>query len=171
MGPRTWCFRVGGKRNEIPTRIGKEGAGSITASAPSTTKDTSESDMTRPQSPEVTSHASRAGQSGRRIRPDEDRMMLDLAVEWLPFGGPNDDDIWVRFGIGPMQFWHRLCYLLTLPKMLRLLDAAVVSALKAQAMTQFNPPRRAPTSSIRSAGNTCPVSAKPDIPPMLLKSR
>ncbi|MDF3306771.1 DUF3263 domain-containing protein [Rhodococcus sp. T2V] len=81
-------------------------------------------------------------QSANGNLPDDDQAMLALAVEWIPLGGPKEDDIWARFGFGPMPFWHRICYLLTRPKWLQLLNATTITELQDQAMTQFNPPRR-----------------------------
>ncbi|ABG99142.1 hypothetical protein RHA1_ro08095 (plasmid) [Rhodococcus jostii RHA1] len=77
-----------------------------------------------------------------RNRPDDDQAMLALAIEWIPRGGPKEEDIRARFGFGPMPFWHRICYLLTRPNWLQLLNTATITELQAQAMTQFNPPRR-----------------------------
>lgn len=70
--------------------------------------------------------------------------MLALAIEWIPpRGGPKEEDIRARFGFGPpMPFWHRICYLLTRPNWLQLLNTATITELQAQAMTQFNPPPR-----------------------------
>ncbi|CAG7641117.1 hypothetical protein E143388_08262 [Rhodococcus opacus] len=34
--------------------------------------------------------------------------MVDLALQWLPYGGPRSDDIFVQFGITPAVFARRL---------------------------------------------------------------
>ena len=98
----------------------------------------SESEMIRGHLPDVTSQATETYTSSRRVHPDEDQLMLDLAVEWLPFGGPKEQEIWVRFGVRPTHFWHRLCYLLTLRETVSILDDTVITKLKSQAATQFN---------------------------------
>ena len=86
-------------------------------------------------------HGIATARSSRSTRPDEDQMLVALAVEWLPYGGPPAEHIWERFGINTEHYWHRLCYLLTLRRWLRLLDATTVARIRAQAMPQFNPPR------------------------------
>ncbi|MDV6286618.1 DUF3263 domain-containing protein [Rhodococcus jostii] len=101
----------------------------------------SEPGIARPLLPERWSRAT-VTQSANRNLPDDDQAMVALAVEWIPLGGPKEEDIRARFGFGPMPFWHRICYLLTRPKWLKLLNAATITELQAQAMTQFNPPRR-----------------------------
>ncbi len=79
--------------------------------------------------------------SSRSTRPDEDQLLVALAVEWLPYGGPPADQIWERFGISAEHYWHRLCYLLTLRRWLRLLDAPTIARIRTHAMAQFNPSR------------------------------
>ncbi|RZL79438.1 MAG: DUF3263 domain-containing protein [Rhodococcus sp. (in: high G+C Gram-positive bacteria)] len=101
----------------------------------------SELGIARPQRPERRSRTTIALPTNRNL-PDDDQAMLALAVEWIPLGGPKEEDIWARFGFGAMPFWHRICYLLTRPKWLQLLNTATVAELQAQAMAQFNPPRR-----------------------------
>ncbi|MCK0089235.1 hypothetical protein MWU77_00380 [Rhodococcus sp. F64268] len=38
----------------------------------------------------------------------ESAEILEFAVKWLPFGGGSDEDIFVRFGIGPEEYFSRL---------------------------------------------------------------
>ncbi|TQC38332.1 DUF3263 domain-containing protein [Rhodococcus sp. WS4] len=100
----------------------------------------SEPGIARPPLPEHRSQATTL--PADQNLPDDDQAMLVLAVEWIPRGGPNEEAIRARFGFGPMPFWHRICYLLTRPKWLHLLNTATIADLQAQAMTQFNTPGR-----------------------------
>src|SRR6476661_275795 len=101
----------------------------------------SEPGIAKPLRPECRSRTT-VTQSANGNLPDDDRAMVALAIEWIPRGGPKEEDIWARFGFGPMPFWHRICYLLTRPNWLKLLNTATVTELQAQTMAQFNPPRR-----------------------------
>ena len=101
----------------------------------------SELAMTRPRLPERPSRTTVSCSSSRTL-PDVDQAMLAFAAEKIPVGGPKEEDIWALFGFGPMPFWHRICYLLTRDRWLQLLSTATITELQAQAMTQFNPPRR-----------------------------
>lgn len=73
-------------------------------------------------------------------RRDDDQVMLCLAIEKIPLGGPSEEEVWARFGFGLMSFWHRICYLLTCEQRLQL-HPDTITELQDQAMRQFNPPR------------------------------
>ena len=51
--------------------------------------------------------------SALRKPEKEDERVLDLAVNWLPFGGPPPEEIWVQFGVDPSRFWQRVQRVLT----------------------------------------------------------
>lgn len=70
----------------------------------------------------------------------DDQVMLNLAIEKTPLGGPKEEDVWALFGFGLMSFWHRICYLLTCEQRLQL-HPDMITELRDQAMRQFNPPR------------------------------
>lgn len=81
----------------------------------------------------------RGGSAGRgskaATRPCDDQLLLELAIEWLPFNGPSSEDIWVQFGIDRTQFWQRISCLLGYRRWTWLLDAPTVRALSEQATT------------------------------------
>ena len=105
----------------------------------------SEPGIARPPLPERRSRNTVILPANRNL-PGDDQAMLALAVEWIPRGGPKEDDIWARFGFGPMPFWHRICYLLARPNWLQLLNTDTITELQDQAMTHFNLPRRLTSS-------------------------
>ncbi|MGW5518790.1 hypothetical protein [Nocardia africana] len=39
--------------------------------------------------------------------------MVRLAEAWLPFGGPPDEEIFIRFGLTRRAFWAKLEAVLT----------------------------------------------------------
>ncbi|PSR69563.1 hypothetical protein C8258_00155 [Nocardia sp. MDA0666] len=39
---------------------------------------------------------------------DEEQAIIDFAVLWLPYGGPPDEEILVRFGMSEQRFRARL---------------------------------------------------------------
>jgi hypothetical protein len=85
------------------------------------------------------------GSSGRdskaAARPCEDQLILELAIEWLPFNGPSSEDIWVRFGMDGTQFWERISSLLGYRRWTWLLDEPTVRALSERATTALRAPR------------------------------
>ncbi|WP_279102279.1 hypothetical protein [Gordonia bronchialis] len=42
----------------------------------------------------------------------EESLLLQCAVDWLPYGRPPDDLIFLRFGVSPTDFAIRLCEVL-----------------------------------------------------------
>ncbi|MGW5301366.1 DUF3263 domain-containing protein [Rhodococcus aetherivorans] len=60
----------------------------------------------------------------------EDRIMIDFARRWLPFGGPRQEDILVEFGLTPLVFAERVLKLLDAPRALGL-PMPEVNALRA----------------------------------------
>ncbi|MBM7241596.1 DUF3263 domain-containing protein [Rhodococcus fascians] len=59
---------------------------------------------------------------------DRDRM-LQFALQWMPYGGGDREDIMVAFGIPPETYFGRLRHLLADPDQLAGLDARTVDAL------------------------------------------
>jgi len=53
----------------------------------------------------------------------EDRVMIDFARRWVPFGGPRAGDILVEYGLTPAVFAERVTRLLTAPRHLGLSTA------------------------------------------------
>jgi hypothetical protein len=87
-------------------------------------------------------HTERQDRVGTQLKrrvssPDADEiaMIIALAVEWLPFSGPSAEDIWVRFGIRPHHFWHRVADELRHPTWHLSLGVVTISALQDRAMT------------------------------------
>ncbi|WP_143548981.1 hypothetical protein [Rhodococcus sp. ACS1] len=88
----------------------------------------------------------RGGSAGRgsnaAARPCDDQLILELAIEWLPFNGPSSEDIWVQFGIDRTQFWERISCLLRYRRWTWLLDASTIRALSEQAATKLQAHQR-----------------------------
>jgi len=40
--------------------------------------------------------------------PAQPRDILNFAVKWLPYGGGSDEEIFIRFGIGPDEYFSRI---------------------------------------------------------------
>jgi hypothetical protein len=55
--------------------------------------------------------------------------MLAFAVQWMPYGGGDAEDIMVEFGIPPETYFRRLEHLLKDPAPVADLDARTVAAL------------------------------------------
>jgi len=55
--------------------------------------------------------------------------MLTFAVQWMPYGGGDAEDIMVAFGVAPETYFRRLRHLLTDPTQLTGLDDRTVKAL------------------------------------------
>lgn len=62
--------------------------------------------------------------------PNEHDRMLAFALQWMPYGGGDAEDIMVAFGIPPKTYFLRLRHLLTEPGQLTDLDARTVDALR-----------------------------------------
>lgn len=61
--------------------------------------------------------------------PYERDRMLAFALQWMPYGGGDAEDIMVAFGIPPETYFRRLRHLLAEPGQLTGLDARTVDAL------------------------------------------
>ncbi len=61
--------------------------------------------------------------------PNERDRMLAFALQWMPYGGGDAEDIMVAFGIPPETYFRRLRHLLAEPDQLTGLDARTVDAL------------------------------------------
>lgn len=61
--------------------------------------------------------------------PYERDRMLAFALQWMPYGGGDAEDIMVSFGIPPETYFRRLRHLLAEPGQLTGLDARTVDAL------------------------------------------
>ncbi|MFE5285294.1 DUF3263 domain-containing protein [Nocardia sp. NPDC056611] len=59
-----------------------------------------------------------------------DIAMIEFAAEWAPFGG-NDEEAFLRFGLGPAEFHGRLTRLLASPAA-RTLDNTTIARLRDQ---------------------------------------
>ncbi|KXX54197.1 DUF3263 domain-containing protein [Rhodococcus sp. LB1] len=46
----------------------------------------------------------------------DEQAMVDLAEQWIPFGGPPPEEILVQFGLGPKTFYRRLAELAEKPR-------------------------------------------------------
>ncbi|UOT05691.1 hypothetical protein MPY17_08080 [Rhodococcus opacus] len=98
-------------------------------------------------------HMSRGNRSGVRsgkgsnaaTPPCEDQLILDLAIEWLPFNGPSSEDIWLQFGIERTQFWERISCLLAYRQWAWLLDVPTVRALSEQSTATLRAAQRSTT--------------------------
>ena len=71
-------------------------------------------------------------------------MLVNLAVTWLPYGGPPPEEIWIRFGLHPDQYWRRLCYLLALGSWRRQLDRETGEQIRTLAQAGLHPTRHRP---------------------------
>lgn len=40
----------------------------------------------------------------------DDTPLLDLALRWLPFGGPSPEDVFLQFGISAPRYWQRVAH-------------------------------------------------------------
>ncbi|TQC45424.1 hypothetical protein EEB14_31720 [Rhodococcus sp. WS4] len=76
---------------------------------------------------------------GVSIFRDDDHMLVGLAVTWLPYGGPPPEEIWLRFGLKPDQYWSRLCHLLALNSWRRRLGRETVEQIRTLALAHFHP--------------------------------
>lgn len=61
--------------------------------------------------------------------PNERDRMLAFALQWMPYGGGDAEDIMVAFGIPPETYFRRLRHLLAEPGQLTGLDSPTVDAL------------------------------------------
>ncbi|MDV6260076.1 hypothetical protein [Rhodococcoides yunnanense] len=61
--------------------------------------------------------------------PHERDRMLAFAVQWMPYGGGDAEDIMVAFGVPPETYFGRLRHLLADPAQTADLDARTVEAL------------------------------------------
>ena len=61
--------------------------------------------------------------------PYERDRMLAFALQWMPYGGGDAEDIMVAFGIPPETYFRRLRHLLAEQGQLTDLDARIVDAL------------------------------------------
>src|SRR6476660_7575807 len=43
-----------------------------------------------------------------RLRPRDCEQYIALGAAWAPYGGPRDEDIYLKFGIAPRVFFARL---------------------------------------------------------------
>ena len=48
-----------------------------------------------------------------RLRPRDCEQYIALGAAWAPYGGPRDEDIYLKFGIGPRVFFARLLKMIT----------------------------------------------------------
>ena len=48
-----------------------------------------------------------------RLRPRDYEQYIALGAAWAPYGGPRDEDIYLKFGIGPRVFFARLLKMIT----------------------------------------------------------
>jgi len=81
------------------------------------------------------------------ISRDDDHTLVNLAVTWLPYGGPPPEEIWIRFGLNPDQYWSRLCHLLALGSWRRHLGMETGEQIRALAVAHFHATSKArPTS-------------------------
>lgn len=64
-----------------------------------------------------------------RDTPHERDRMLAFALQWMPYGGGDAEDIMVAFGIPPETYFRRLRHLLADPVQPVDLDARTVDAL------------------------------------------
>ncbi|RZL79434.1 MAG: hypothetical protein EOP32_19460 [Rhodococcus sp. (in: high G+C Gram-positive bacteria)] len=76
---------------------------------------------------------------GVSISRDDDHLLVDLAVTWLPYGEPPPEEIWIRFGLNPDQYWSRLCYLLALGSWRRHLGMETGEQIRTLALAHFHP--------------------------------
>ncbi len=65
--------------------------------------------------------------------------MLEFATEWAPYGGNDDDEAFVRFGLRSKEFHTRLPRLLQSPAG-RALSGATMSALREQCRERLDKP-------------------------------
>ncbi|TQC45393.1 hypothetical protein EEB14_31855 [Rhodococcus sp. WS4] len=91
---------------------------------------------------------------GGFVDRDEDSLLVTLAVEWLSFRGPTAEVIWMRFGIHPHQFWHRLTHLLTRRRWHRVLDPGIRAALQNEARTFYSQPEHYPSRLVEESSIT-----------------
>ena len=62
------------------------------------------------------------------VRPTEKTRMLSFALQWQQYGGGSNEEIYVNFGLSPMQYFMRLLRILRSPTDL---DMSVISELNA----------------------------------------
>lgn len=48
-----------------------------------------------------------------QLRPRDCEQYIALGAAWAPYGGPRDEDIYMKFGIGPRVFFARLLKMIT----------------------------------------------------------
>ena len=67
-------------------------------------------------------------------RPIEDDLIIYLAVNWLPYGGPPIEIVWVSFGLTKLQYWRRVHDLATQRARCRPCDTETLEQLRASAI-------------------------------------
>jgi hypothetical protein len=48
-----------------------------------------------------------------RLRPRDCEQYIALGAAWAPYGGPREEDIYLKFGIAPRVFFARLLKMIT----------------------------------------------------------
>ena len=81
-----------------------------------------------------------------RGKVDENQLILILVLEWLPFGGPPQDEVWVLFGLAPEHFWARVCHLISEPGWLNIVDDVTREKIRSLAILRL---RNVPLLPIR----------------------
>lgn len=84
-------------------------------------------------------HPSRSSQMTSPRSRIEDDLVVNLAVEWLPYGGPPVEEIWVRFGLKGHKYWNRVLALVTVKARRGPLSSETVKQIQALALSRLHP--------------------------------